>query len=130
MMQIGIAPMLLISALLAVGVFDIPVVYASPVCAILMCLAAYFVSRERKALRLAEGLFVLATCKPLITAFSGHGGNDVSHWLQSVAATLSSDAVVITASAIVFVLALIFGIFGPLRHMKSVEDLLKEHERR
>lgn len=130
MKQIGLGPALLIAAAVAVGVFDIPVVWVSAVCAILMCLAAYAASRELSTLRLALGMFVLASAKLLIAIIAAQGGGTLPEWLQTWSAAMSSDELVIGVSALVFVLAMVLGIFGPLRHLKSVDELLKEHERR
>ncbi len=126
----GVGPTLIIAAVLGVGVFDIPLTVAAPVAAVLMCVAAYVASREISTLHLGMAVVISATVKPLLKFVTAQSGRGLPDWLQAAATALSSDSVVIAVSVVAFALALVWGIFGPLRHLKSVDDLLKEHEGR
>lgn len=126
----GVGPTLILSVVLAVEVFDIPLTLAAPVAAALMCVAAYVASREVSTLNLGVAVAIFATVKPLRKFVTAQSGVDLPDWLQTASATLCSDGVVITVSVVVFALATFLGVFGPLRHVKSVDELLKEHEGR
>lgn len=128
MFGIGVGPSLLIAAVVGVEVFDVPVVFMAPIVAVLMCVVAYAVSREINTVRLGVAMVMFATAKPLLKFLTAQSGGELPEWLQATASALSSDGVVIAASVFVFVLAMIWGVFGPLRHLKSVDELLKEHE--
>lgn len=126
----GVGPTLIIATVLAVEVFDIPLAVAAPVAAALMCVAAYIASRENSTLQLGVAVAIVATAKPLLKFVTAQSGGGLPDLLQAAAAALSSDGVVIAVSVFAFALAMVLGIFGPLRHRKSVDDLLKEHEGR
>lgn len=126
----GVGPTLILSVILAVEVFDFPATLAAPVGAALMCMAAYVASRETSTLSVAVAMAIFATMKPLRTFVIAQRGAELPDWLQGVSAALTSDGVIVTASVVGFALAMFLGIFGPLRRLKSVDELLKEHKDR
>lgn len=131
MLSIGVGPALILAVVLGGTVFDIPVVILAPAAAVVMCMAAYRVSRETNTLRLGVAVAAVATGKLLVKFVSSSQegqGQQLPDWLQALANALTSDGVVITVSAIAFILAMFLGIFGPLWHLRKVDDLLKEGE--
>jgi hypothetical protein len=131
MFGIGVGPALIILGVLGNAVFDIPVVNLAPAIAVVMCVAAYAVSREIKTLHLGFAVVVVATVRLLVKFVSSPlegQGRQVSDWVQTWANTLTSNGVVIAVSTIAFILALLYGRFGPLRRLPKLDDLLRERE--
>lgn len=131
MFGIGVGPALIILGVVGNAVFDIPVVILAPAVAVVMCVAAYAVSREINTLHLGFAVVVVATGKLLVKFVSSSlegQGQQLPDWLQTWANTLTSNGVVIAVSTIAFILALLWGIFGPLRRLPKVDDLLREGE--
>ncbi|AZU59757.1 hypothetical protein CFM90_26390 (plasmid) [Ralstonia solanacearum] len=126
MFRIGIGPALIILVVLGTTLFDLPVIVLAPISAVIMCVGAFIGSRELNTLRIGAVVAMVATAKPLVKYLSA--ADELPGWLKAVAGILTSDGFVIAVSAIAFLLAAIYGMFGPLRHLKSVEDLLKEHK--
>lgn len=131
MFGIGVGPALILAVVLAETVFGIPLTEAAPAAAVIMCVAAYGVSRDTRLLSLGFAVVTFATARLLITfgtsSLEGQG-QQPPEWLQAVASALTSNGVVITVSAIAFILAMLMGIFGPLRHVRKVDDLLRDRD--
>lgn len=133
MVGIGVGPALILAFVLGATVFDIPVVILAPIAAMVMCLAAYVVSRDANTLRLGFVVAGIVIGKMLVkfvnSAMEGQG-QQLAEWQQVWANILTSNGVVITVSAIAFILAMLLGIFGPLQRLEKVEEVLKDGEGR
>lgn len=131
MFNIGVGPALALFVVIGAAGFDIPVVISAPLAAVIMCGVAYAVSRERQILQIGTATVVVASMPFLTRAMNLQGTQDgLPDWMQQMVRIMGSDACIIAVSAIAFILAMVYGIFGPLRHLKKVEDLLREHEGR
>ncbi len=111
MFRIGIGPALVIFAALGNAIFAIPMSVLAPIAAVIMSLAVCMICRDFTKVWLAEGVVLVATSKFLIKFLTAQNGRaEIPAWLQFAAGVLTSDAVVISTSGLVFVFAMISGI--------------------
>lgn len=133
MLSIGVGPALILACVLGATVFGIPMVILAPIAALVMCAAAYGVSRDPNTRHIGFVVVGIVVGKMLVkfvnSALVGQT-QQLPDWPQVMANALTSDGVVIAVSAIAFVLALLLGIFGPMRHLETVEEVPEDPEGR
>ncbi|MDO3615371.1 hypothetical protein Q3O97_05895 [Ralstonia pseudosolanacearum] len=124
MSRIGIGPAIVIFAVVANVLFAVPLSIVAPIAAAAMCLAAAAICRDLNMLRPGAAIVVVATSKLMFQFLSSRSGQgQIPDWLQTAAAVLTSDGVVIFTSVLVFVSAMILGISSPMRNLPKASDL-------
>ena len=133
MLSIGVGPALILACVLGATVFGVPVVVLAPVAALVMCLAAYGVSRDTNIFHLGfvvVGIVVGKMLVKFINSALASQGERFLEWPGVLANALTSNGVIIAVSVIAFFVAMLLGIFGPLRKLGRGDDVSKDGESR
>ncbi|ENZ77967.1 MULTISPECIES: hypothetical protein [Ralstonia] len=133
MLSIGVGPALILAVVLGATVFHIPVVILAPAAALVMCLAAYGVSRNANIFHLGSVVVGVVIGRMMVksinSALAGQG-QQIPEWQGILANALTSNGVVIAVSVIAFIAAMLLGIFGPLGNLRKADEVAPDGKSR